>query len=124
MVEVPELRRGDGEGLFEIGGFAGGDGLGGGAGVSGLFAIGIEYAHGEGQRAGAVRLVDDGGGDVDVGAFGGDDGGPVVHVNGVGDHEVHMAVDAGAGIPARGGLTRIVGADGDHVGLAEVDVVR
>jgi hypothetical protein len=52
----------------------------------------------------------------------GDERAPVFDVDGVGRDEADVPVDAGAGVPARGGLPRVVGADGDDVRLAEVQM--
>jgi len=45
----------------------------------------------------------------------GDEGGPLFQMHGVSDNQADMAVDAGPGVPARGRLPRVVGADGEHI---------
>ncbi len=53
--------------------------------------------------------------------WGGDEGAPGVDVDVGGGDEADVAVDAGAGVPAGGGLLGVVDADGDDV-LAGVEV--
>ena len=62
------------------------------------------------------------GGGVGGDFWGGDEGAPGGDVDGVGGDEADLAVDAGSGVPAGGGLLRVVDADGDDV-FAGVEVV-
>ena len=48
----------------------------------------------------------------------GDERRPLRHVHRIGRDDADVAVDAGARVPARGGLRGIVGAHGDHVAAA------
>ncbi len=127
VIEVPELR-GDGKVLIKRGNFTGGDGLGSGFDGADLFGGGVHEGDLDGDLARGVGLVDDGVLDVDGRLVGGDGGsgdiGAVgVDVDGIGDDNADMAIDARAGVPAGGGLHRIIGADGeDIVGAGSVEV--
>ena len=54
----------------------------------------------------------------------GDEGPPLRHVHGIDRGEPGVAVDAGAGIPARVRLARVIHPDGDHVVAGQVQVRR
>ena len=118
----------DGDFLIDGGGGARGEGLG----------VGSRWWRRDGRRVcdgdvdgdllRGVGLVDDGVLDVDGGlggvggeVGGGNEGAVFVEVDGVGEEEVDVAVDAGAGIPAGSGLLGVVGADGEEV-VAGVEV--
>ncbi len=125
VVEVPELRGADSN-LFAEGGDAlrrnvlelGGAGRGGSA-------VGREDGDFYLDLATCGRLVGHFGLHPDRGGGGcGDERGPRLKMNRGGREQAHVAVNAGAGIPAGGGLLRVIGADREQVrpGCAEVQV--
>ncbi len=121
----PALWVGDGEGGGEGLGGVGGEGAGGLEGGD-LLAAGIEEAGVEGDGGGGGGIVLEGGGGFDrcggVGDFGGGDvHAPVGDVDGIGDVEADVAIDAGTGVPAGGGLFD-VDVDGEGVGFVEIEV--
>ncbi len=133
VLQVPELGVGhlqvEGGGADGAGLDAGGAGGAGGHGLAGDFAIGVERINvgldgGVGGRGGFVNDIHL---DVDRGGTGGDfrrgdKRAPVGDVHGAGRFEPHIAVDAAAGIPARG-VVGVVNPDGDDVVRAGLEVL-
>ena len=126
-LEIPAMRADDVDLRFDALLAAGGDGHVV-RGAPGLRARRIEDGglHGD-VRLGGALILDLGAYDhrgIGIGDRGsGDVGAPLPDAHGSGDVQPHVAVDAGAGIPARG---LILGreAHGQHVLLAELDVRR
>jgi len=125
MVGVPELGVGQGVGgLGDVNGGAGGEGLGAGEGGDGA-AIGVEEVGLEDAGFGIGAVIAELGLDIDGGGLGGDFGGGHEgavpgDVEGVGEDEADVAVDAAAedvfaGAGGELGVPEVVDADGDDV---------
>ena len=132
VVGIPESGVGSLDRSGKGGGLAGSNALLGGGGADGLAALGGQHRLLDGDGNVRVAVVGDRG--LEVGGHGragcvlglkvgrGDDNAVLLDVHRIGDHEVDVAANAGAGVPA-GGRDLVVNAHGDDVLAAKVDKV-